>query len=374
MHMSRFSFTRSCVFGLVLHSGLFANGQQQPLRSPQQPQTATQQTATQRQDFNQNAPTVQIPIMTTADAIAAGVAQTPPQAPFGPLNPQHQNYLDKVLQIWEERTAKVNQFQCEFKRWEFDPGTHPSAAKSIAAGIIKFAKPDKALFRVDKIVFIENPSAAQPAYIANPRLEFGDFWICDGQWVHAIDRNQKKAVRTELPQEMRGNQIHLSPIPFLFGVKADELKQRYWLRPIAPPAGNKDVWIEAFPKRADDAGNYSRVEIVLDATELLPKALTVFYPGATELKPHREVYEFDKRDQMDGIWNKVQGMFMKDFIDTKLPADWQVIEEPVEAQVATMAAQQAAMQQAAQQQLRAQQQPNTQPGNRTATPGSALNR
>lgn len=363
--MSRFLIIVVCCFAIALQTPKLALGQQQPNLTPQQ-QAAMQQA--QQQSAN---PTVQIPIMKAVDAVNNGVAQVQPQAPFPPLNQQFQSYLDKVLQIWEERTTKVNQFQCEFKRWEFDPGLHPTSAKSIAAGIIKFAKPDKALFRVDQIVFIDSANAEQPQYKANPRLEYGDFWICDGQWVHNIDRNQKKAVRTELPTQMRGEQIHLSPIPFLFGVKADELKQRYWLRPIAPPAGNKDVWIEAYPKRADDAGNYSRVEIVLDATELLPKALTVFYPGATPQKPHREVYEFDKRDQMDGIWNKVQGLFMKDFIDTKLPADWQVIEEPVEAQMAAIAAQQQAA--AQQQQLRAQQ-GNAQPGNRMATPGGTTNR
>ncbi len=78
---------------------------------------------------------------------------------------------------------------------------------------------------------------------------------------------------------MRGNNIHLSPLPFLFGVKAKEIQDRYWVRPIAPPAGSQDVWLETYPKRPDDAGNYSRVQIILDKNEVLPKGLVVFMPN-----------------------------------------------------------------------------------------------
>ncbi len=328
--MSRF-FMQCCLLLAVVQPICNQTWAQQPALRPQQPggqPVANQVGQPGAQNPAQPTSTVQIPVMSAAEAIAKGIAQVA-QPPFPPLTPQYQDYMDKVLAIWEERTATVDQFQCDFKRYEFDPGNHPTAPTTIAAGVIKFAKPDKGMFRVDKLEFIVGAETPNPKYQVNPRRPNGDYWICDGNWVHNIDRNEKKAVRTELPPEMRGNQIHMSPIPFLFGVKAMELKQRYWLRPIVPPAGNKDVWLEAYPRRADDAGNYSMVVIVLDKTDLLPKSLTVMLPHATQEKPHREVYEFENRDQMGGILNTIkQKVFLQDFIDTKLPGDWQVIEEP----------------------------------------------
>ncbi|MCA9183431.1 MAG: hypothetical protein KDA51_18350, partial [Planctomycetales bacterium] len=136
-------------------------------------------------------------------------------------------------------------------------------------------------------------------------------------------------LKMQLAPEQRHQGIHNSPLPFLFGVKADEIKRRYWIRPVQPPAGSNDVWLEAWPKQMDDAGNYSRVQVVLDRVDVLPKALIVFLPNWEAQFPHREVYEFNERKKE---WNLLDAMkqkiFMKEFIETNLPATWQVIVEP----------------------------------------------
>ncbi len=276
-----------------------------------------------------NTPTVQIPIVTPQAAVQAGYAQTARVQPFPALNPAEQNYLDQVLAVWEQRTAVVNQFQCEFKRWQFDPTKHATAPYTIAAGILKYRKPDQGLYRVDKLVSIANANEANPQYLEDPRNPFGEFWICDGRWVHSMDRNQKKAIRHELPPDQRGEGIYLSPLPFLFGVKASEIKDRYFVRTVAPQPGNDDVWIEAWPKRPDDAGNYSRVQIVLDRADRLPKTMIVYMPNWSSEAKHREVYEFENRKTMDKLLDKMQQLVdPREFISTKLGSDWEVIEEP----------------------------------------------
>ena len=277
-----------------------------------------------------NTPTVQIPIVSPQAAVAAGYAQAARVQPFPELTPAEQQYVDQVLAVWEQRTATIKQFQCNFKRWQYDPNQHPTAPVTIAAGVIKYSKPDKGLLRVDEIRSVTSNTAEQPEYLPNPKRQHGDYWICDGVWVHNLDRNEKKAVRTQLPPEMRGENIPLSPLPFIFGVKAAEVKVRYFVRAVPPPQGNNDVWIEAWPKRADDAGNYSRVQIVLDRADTLPRTMIVFLPNWEPEKKHREVYEFENRKQMDGFLNQVkQQLFnMQEFIPTKLGSDWTVIEEP----------------------------------------------
>ncbi len=345
--MSRFLL--SCTLSLsMLLGGSSVLAQQTGLRSQQQPagQAPQQQlTPQQRQQLQQQQSLqaqalqaqrgagnpdqlITVPLVTAEAAINQGLAQSAaamvPQQPFPALDDKQQQFLDQVLDVWEKRSAQVNQFQCDFKRWEFD---HTEQPVSIASGIIKFAKPDKGLFRVDKIE--SKTGDPKEPYKVNPREPFGDFWICDGAWVHNLDRNLKKAIRTQLPPEMQGNQIHLSPLPFLFGVKASEIKQRYFVRTVDPPEGNNDVWIEAWPKRPDDVGNYSRVQVVLDRTDVLPKAMFIFLPQWAADKRHREVFEFTNRDLMGGLLNKVkQDLLMQEFISTKLGSDWDVLEEP----------------------------------------------
>jgi TIGR03009 family protein len=257
--------------------------------------------------------------------------------PFEPLNEAQQKYLDQVLTIWEQRTAKIERYQCNFTRWVFDPSqnSNPDAA-SKAEGLLKFMEPDKGLFRIDKLEFFggRDPRTNAPLYQENQRQKFGEYWICDGQYVHILDRNEKKCTKYQLPPENRGKGIYRSPLPFLFGVKAQEIYSRYWIRPIAPPANVKDaVYLETYPKRPDDAGNYSRVQIVLDAKEVLPKALIVFLPNWRADQQHREIYEFSNRSDRSGnALDKLQEAvhWKEDFIPTTLTKDWVIIVEPYE--------------------------------------------
>lgn len=282
-----------------------------------QPAGANGQTAA-----TQEAQGNRIPIMNAQAAVAAGVAQVA-EPPFPSLTPQQQQYLDQVLEQWEARTTDVERYQCNFTRWQF---SEPSVATNIDRGAIKFSKPDKGLFRVDTRHSIAQ-KGPNPEYRESER--HGEYWICDGEYVHDLDRNEKKATKIQLPPAMRGKGIVHSPLPFLFGVKAAEVKQRYWVRPVAPPEGNNDVWLEAYPKRSDDVGNYSRVQVVIDRTDVLPKALIIFLPNWDPKQPHREVYEFSDRQTNWNFLSAIkQKVFMEEFIPTKLPVDWDVIVEP----------------------------------------------
>jgi len=331
-------------------------GQRPPTQlAPQQPGTQPQQTRTQPQPGNQLIAEQQLaphePINRTATstngignspidrqameqqlaAQQASLAERLSKSPFAELNQPQQEYLDQVLNVWEASTKKIERYQCNFKRWIYDPAQNTGEdAAAKGEGVIRFMQPDKGLFKVEKVEFYSGRDDKQAAtYRENERQKFGEYWLCDGDYVHILDRNEKKCLKVQLPPSMRGQQIHLSPLPFLFGVKASEIKSRYWVRPIAPPQGSKDVWLETYPKRPDDAGNYSRVQIVLDASEVLPKALIVFLPNWRPEQQHREVYEFTERDK---DWNMLDQMksklFKEEFIPQALPKDWQIVVEP----------------------------------------------
>ncbi len=317
---------RICGFSLLVNCGAVGLAQQQ-FQQPHSPQAAAQiQQALQQQQQmaadGQPAPTL---VVTAPMAIAAGLAEAT-KAPFEPLTKEQSDYLDVVLNTWEQRTGRIEQYQCTLSRWQYDPSIDPSAPAVIDKGVLQYAKPDKGLFRIDDRQTLSKKSP-NPEYRTSDK--FGEYWVCDGEYIHIRDRNEMKALKVQLAPEQRHNGIHNSPLPFLFGVKAEQMKQRYWLRPVAPPAGSSDVWLEAWPKQLDDAGNYSRVQVVLDQNEVLPKALIVFLPNWEAKSPHREVLEFTDRKQDWSVLDAMkQKLFMKEFIETKLPATWQVIVEP----------------------------------------------
>jgi TIGR03009 family protein len=255
-----------------------------------------------------------------------------PVAPFPALNAEWQAYLDKVLDAWEKKTSEFSRFSCTFKRYQFDPTLVQAYPYTMALGSIKYMKPDQGLFRADQLVYYSGLDNEQkPQYKENPQKKFGEYWICDGQYVHVLDQNEKKCTKYELPPAMRGNAIYLSPLPFLFGVKAEDIKSRYWIRPLPLPKDRtNEVWLEAFPRRADDAANYQKVQVVLDLKDFMPKGLIVFLPNWREEAQHREVYEFSDRRTNETLLEKLD-LFKKEFIPKDLPEDWKVIIEPYQA-------------------------------------------
>lgn len=268
----------------------------------------------------------QIPIIGAQDAINAGYAQAP-KAPFGELSPQEVAFVDQVLDVWEQRTDKIKQYSCTFQRWQYDTTKHADGFYSVAAGELKYEKPDRGLFQVTKVETIA--SKGPPAqFRVNPRRPHGEHWICDGEWVHVLDHNEKKATRYQLGPDQRGDLIKRSPLPFLFGVKKSEVKERYWVRPLNPPNRPEELWLEVYPKTVNDAGNYSKVQVVLDRKDILPKGLVVFLPGWTPQQPNREVYQFNDRQTNNWLNAVKQKMFMQNFIQVKLGSDWEIDEEP----------------------------------------------
>ncbi|MEM8733977.1 MAG: TIGR03009 domain-containing protein [Planctomycetota bacterium] len=273
-----------------------------------------------------------VPLMTAQQAVQAGVAQVR-QQPFPALNAADQQFVDQVLDVWEKRTAQVDKYVCQFKRWQYDPTQFAESFYSQSSGELRYMAPDKASFVISKLETIFDKKSNPHKYKEDPRNPHGEYWICDGEWVFIRDRNLKKEVRIQLPPSMRGQNIPNSPLPFLFGVKAAELKQRYWIRDVtkiaAPPGGNT-VWLEAWPKRPDDAGNYSRVQIVLDRKDILPAALIVFLPQWTPQQQFKEIFEFtDRQIPAANLWNAVkQKVFNQAFIPTKLDSSWTIEEEP----------------------------------------------
>lgn len=277
--------------------------------------------------------------------------------PFPPLSAQEQATIDSILAYWEQETAKIERFSSEFTRWEYDsqaPGVaelarqlgHTEIPVAAGQGVIRFKKPDSGLFKTD--VYAKMTGQLTPkgqVELKNDDKNFGEWVVCDGRSVWDYDRKEKIRTRVELPPEMQGLGIMNSPLPFLFGVKADEIKSRYWVRAISPgmengkPVENKYA-VEAYPKYPVDAVNYHHVQIVLDREMFLPVMMILYMPEwndkasnqngiVIEPRDKRMVYQFASRQTNANIFQKLsEAIFLKEFIPNDPGAGWKTNDIP----------------------------------------------
>jgi TIGR03009 family protein len=216
---------------------------------------------------------------------AQPAAAQPPQ-----LTPQQAAALDQLLAAWETRNASVRTWSCTFHKWEYNAWSPAGAggdrlAFAESTGELKYAAPDKGLFRV-KQSKQWNPETRRYELRGG---EAGEHWVCNGESIYEFRHTERQLRETKLPPEMRGKAISDGPLPFVFGAKADTLKRRYWMRLITPPDVRDQIWLEALPRYQVDAANFSKVELILQARDLMPFAIQIHKPGGQD----RDVYQFD---------------------------------------------------------------------------------
>ncbi len=275
----------------------------QPAQQPQPPQQSAQQ-APQRV------------------AVAAPAAQQP-----APLSPEQQAALDQLLAAWETRNAAVRTWACTFRKWEYNAWSPADAngerlAFAESTGELKYAAPDKGLFRV-KETKQWSPEARRYETRGG---DTGEHWVCNGESIYEFRHSERQLRETKLPAEMRGKAISDGPLPFVFGAKSDTLKKRYWMRIVTPPDVRDQIWLESLPKFQADAANFSKVELILQARDLMPFAIQIYKPAGQD----RDVYQFDPRTNLID-----RGLDMiRDFAKPMTPFGYKYVFEDLQAQPA----------------------------------------
>jgi TIGR03009 family protein len=221
---------------------------------------------------------------------------TPLAPAWIPLPPQHEQYVNEVLNYWEFKSSQTKRYRCKFKRWEYDPVFGPSDTfKTYSEGVVKYSAPDKGLFQVEKLLQYQLESG-NANYVPAAEESY-EHWVCDGHWIYEFDYRNKKLILQELPPEMRGQAIGKGPLPFLFNAKAAELRERFWIRVVTPADASQEYWLEAVPRTQEDAANFKMAHVVIDAKDYMPKAIVLFDRNFVPGKPtSRTSFEFYERD------------------------------------------------------------------------------
>jgi TIGR03009 family protein len=265
----------------------------------------------------------------TAQPIAPGgvvpaqaFAQPPvPQVPFQ-LSPQDDAALEVVLRAWENNSSQITTYSCDFALMEYDSkgnfsnNPRPDNLKRQSQGVIRFAKPDKGLYNITKVDF--------PPADKGQTQEAGDYWVCDGKAIYTKDYVKKTVVEYRLPPELQGKAISDGPLPFVFGVQAAKLRQRYWMRITTPPGVRGQIWLEAYPKHHQDAQNFRKIDVILTDNDLTPTAVQIYLPND---ESHRQppmkvtnVYVFSNIKK-NAVFNRIQD-FLNDFVGPPTPFGW----------------------------------------------------
>ena len=272
------------VLGLAMALGMSVLVTAQPPAPQQRPPSTPQRVAAVPGQATQAQPGPQQP----------GPQKPGPQQP-PPLTPEQQAALDRLLAAWEARNAAVATWSCTFHKWEYNAwspadGGGERLAFSESSGEIKYAAPDKGLFRVKESTQW-NPETRR---YEKRTGDTGEHWVCNGTSIYEFRHGERQLRETRLPPEMQGKAISDGPLPFVFGAKADTLRKRYFMRLVTPPGVTNQIWLESLPRYQADAANFAKVELILQARDLMPFAIQIFKPGGQD----RDVYQFDPRTSL----------------------------------------------------------------------------
>ncbi len=258
---------------------------------------------------------------------------TAPQVPFV-LDAKQQAEVDTLLKAWEQQSSQIQTFAAEFTKFEYDatwakPSADPNKPPDpihVCLGELKFAKPDKGLYRI--------------THMDGKIAEEGEHWVCDGKAIYAKEYRTKTVKEYRLPPQLQGKAISDGPMPFVFGVEAEKMKQRYWMRIITPEKVKGYVWLEAFPKHARDAENFRKLKVILTDKDLTPMALEVVKPNdiedAFKVRDSYALREIKKNAMIDRFRDFVTG----NFVAPPTPFGWKrVVEDPAAQNVAEAPAQ-----------------------------------
>jgi len=200
-----------------------------------------------------------------------------------------------ILQTWETQSGTVTRSRGEFSRIEYDK---IMLSAKCALGKYWYEGPDKG--RMD---FSPNEAATgkevkkrNQVFTCNP--DQAKTWICNGKEILDIDIVKKEYNRIKIPAQYQGQNIADGPLPFLFGMNAQKMQQRYMLELGSLHDPHKIIHIIAYPKLAAEQREYRVAEVLLDPTTYLPQAVQLMDTTGNK----ETVYVFSKHDKVSGPW------------------------------------------------------------------------
>jgi TIGR03009 family protein len=254
-------------FILPAFAGL-ASGQERPAPAQAANQPERQSPAGQRQPRPDEVPSQ---------------AQTPPE-------------LIPILDNWERKSAAVQRVHAEFQRYEYD---YVFMIEKRSVGEYWFESPDKG--RID---FNPDENLPEPPQNQHPsgkvftvQSDGHKVWVCTGKEILDIDVPNRTYNKVEIPEQYQGERITDGPLPFLFGMKADKVKERYLLQVGSMHDPNQRLHIIAYPLLPHLRREFQRAEVLLDPQSYTPTAVKLKDPSGNK----ETVYVFGEHKKVSAF-------------------------------------------------------------------------
>ena len=190
------------------------------------------------------------------------------------LSPAEQQQLDDFLTRWEKYSANIKRYDVNFNMFIYDPtipGAQPNEPYKKTFGYFKYiANPMRFLFAIEG----EWQNDKQIKRDGDKNLYIhAEKTMINEKSVYRYDYNSKTVIQINVPPEMIGKGIADSPLPLIFGAKADELKRRFSMK-IEPIPGRDDlIWLHARPLLIEDQQEFKALEILIEAKTLQARGL-----------------------------------------------------------------------------------------------------
>ena len=229
-----------------------------------------------------------------------------PQVIFKPITEE----MKAVLIEWEEKTKEITSLSCPITRFEFDI---VFAKETRSVGKVYFQNPDMGRIDfspADKTLLAKDAGRVDAQgrpfkVIAGPESK----WICTGKKIYILDMLSKQYDTVEIPPQNQGQNISRSPLPFIFGMKAEDAMRRFHMKfgefnnpdgTLVGKSGKKlrtAIHIVANPKMLNEGREYREAHVILDPATFLPMNLRTLDPAGNK----ETVYSFDQSALKVGV-------------------------------------------------------------------------
>ena len=208
--------------------------------------------------------------------------------------------LEQLLRGWEARTQNMTSLRCEFRR-RVRQQAYPDDIEEYGRAV--YVKPNRG--RMDLYRRVRDNKGRE-------KLQRSEIYICDGNVIHQYVFETKEYIRHILPGKTAGEDAARTALPFLFGISAREIRQRFQLRLYKET--DEYAWIQILPRYEEDKRDFSEVKLVLSKKTFLPRAVLVKEPIGDQY-----LYDITTLEI-----NPTPPVSERDLQPLRPPRDWQV--------------------------------------------------
>ncbi len=184
--------------------------------------------------------------------------------------------MEAILAEWEQKSARINRLEGTFTRITYDAVFE---TESHSEGKYCFEHPDKGSFETTGIPPKKGQKSTRGYTI---KIGKDERWVCDGSQILRIDDQTKQYEKVPIREEDRGLNIRNSPLPFVFGLKAVEAKQRYRFELNREKTTDKQIILRVYPLTSQDLANYKKADVQLDRATCVPMAVKLYDTNDTK--------------------------------------------------------------------------------------------